>query len=61
MHETRDNFNGLQIEIEIECTRPHIPFCTHLGETVIIFKIGGFHGGDYEEWCLLGCYAVWFL
>jgi hypothetical protein len=21
-------------------------------------KISGFHGGDYEEWCLLGCYAV---
>jgi hypothetical protein len=20
-----------------------------------------FHGGDYEEWCLLGCYAVWLL
>jgi hypothetical protein len=24
-------------------------------------KIWGFHGGDYEELCLLGCYAVWFL
>jgi hypothetical protein len=21
-------------------------------------KIWGFHGGDYEEWRLLGCYAV---
>jgi hypothetical protein len=21
-------------------------------------KIWGFHGGDYEEWYLLGCYAV---
>jgi hypothetical protein len=21
-------------------------------------KIWGFHGGDYEEWCLLGCYRV---
>jgi hypothetical protein len=21
-------------------------------------KISGFHGGDYEEWCLLGCYAT---
>jgi hypothetical protein len=21
-------------------------------------KISGFHGGDYEEWRLLGCYAV---
>jgi hypothetical protein len=24
-------------------------------------KIWGFHGGDYEEWCLLGSYAVWLL
>jgi hypothetical protein len=24
-------------------------------------KIWGFHGGDYEEWCLLGCYTVWLL
>jgi hypothetical protein len=24
-------------------------------------KIWGFHGGDYEEWCLLGCYDVWLL
>jgi hypothetical protein len=26
-----------------------------------LYKIWGFHGGDYEEWCLLGCYAVWLL
>jgi hypothetical protein len=24
-------------------------------------KILGFHGGDYEEWCLLGCNVVWLL
>jgi hypothetical protein len=24
-------------------------------------KSWGFHGGDYEELCLLGCYAVWLL
>jgi hypothetical protein len=24
-------------------------------------KISGLHGGDYEECCLLGCYAVSFL
>jgi hypothetical protein len=24
-------------------------------------KICGFHGGDYEELCLLGCCAVWLL
>jgi hypothetical protein len=22
-------------------------------------KISSFHGGDYEEWRLLGCYTVW--
>jgi hypothetical protein len=26
-----------------------------------VSKIWGFQGGDYEEWCLLGCYAVWLL
>jgi hypothetical protein len=26
-----------------------------------ICKISGVHGGDYEKWCLLGCYAVWLL
>jgi hypothetical protein len=26
-----------------------------------LFKMWGFHGGDYEEWRLLGCYAMWFL
>jgi hypothetical protein len=30
-------------------------------EKVGVCKISGFHGGDYEEWCLLGCYAVWLL
>jgi hypothetical protein len=24
-------------------------------------KIWGFHGGDYAEWGLLGCYAAWLL
>jgi hypothetical protein len=24
-------------------------------------KIWGLHGGDYEEWRLLGCYAMWLL
>jgi hypothetical protein len=28
---------------------------------IVFCKIWGFHGGDYEAWCLLGCYAVWFL
>jgi hypothetical protein len=29
--------------------------------SIELCKIWGFHGGDYEEWCLLGCYAVWLL
>jgi hypothetical protein len=24
-------------------------------------KNWGFHGGDYAEWCLLGCYSVWLM
>jgi hypothetical protein len=24
-------------------------------------KIRGFHGGDYEEFRVLGCYTVWLL
>jgi hypothetical protein len=39
------------------------------GKRIMIFpgnklrscKIWGFHGGDYEEWRLLGCYDVWLL
>jgi hypothetical protein len=39
----------------------------HLNEIISVVnlisyaKIWGFHGGDYEEWCLLGCYAMWLL
>jgi hypothetical protein len=29
--------------------------------TDIMGKIWGFHGGNYEEFRLLGCYAVWLL
>jgi hypothetical protein len=28
---------------------------------LILCKIFGFHGGEYEECGLLGCYAVWLL
>jgi hypothetical protein len=28
---------------------------------LILCKIRGFHGGDYEEYRLLGCGAVWAL
>jgi hypothetical protein len=27
-------------------------------EKLSVCKIWGFHGSDYEEWCLLGCYAL---
>jgi hypothetical protein len=30
-------------------------------DSLSIVKIWDFHGGDYEERRLLGCYAVWFL
>jgi hypothetical protein len=26
-----------------------------------ICKILGFHGSDYEEWRIVGCYAMWLL
>jgi hypothetical protein len=26
---------------------------------LMLCKILGFHGGDYEECCLLGCEAMW--
>jgi hypothetical protein len=27
----------------------------------LFVKIWGFHGGDYEEWRFLGCYALLFI
>jgi hypothetical protein len=34
---------------------------TDIENVLILSKIWGFHGGDYEECRLLGCYAVWLL
>jgi hypothetical protein len=31
------------------------------GNQVSLCKTWGFHDGDYEDWCLLGCYGVWLL
>jgi hypothetical protein len=25
----------------------------------LLLLVWGFYGGDYKEWCLQGCYAVW--
>jgi hypothetical protein len=33
----------------------------NLATSLLQCKIWGFHGDDYEEWRLLGCYAVWLL
>jgi hypothetical protein len=38
----------------------YLPVTTELHQ-INLCKICGFHGGDYEEWRLLGCYAVWLL
>jgi hypothetical protein len=38
-------------------SRPPHTFCMKILEC----KTWGIHGGDYEEWPLLGCYAVWLL
>jgi hypothetical protein len=32
--------------------------CLLVGTLLESCKIWGFHGGDYEEWRLLGCYVV---
>jgi hypothetical protein len=35
--------------------------CGGFSNLFINVRFEGFHGGDYEEWRLLGCYAVWLL
>jgi hypothetical protein len=32
-----------------------------LGQIIFVYKMLGFHAGDYEECNLLGCDAVWLL
>jgi hypothetical protein len=36
-------------------------FSTTESSQLMLCKICGFHGGDYDEYRLLGCYAVWLL
>jgi hypothetical protein len=38
----------------------HYVSATELSQ-LMLCKISGFHGGDYDEWRLLGCYIVWLL
>jgi hypothetical protein len=40
---------------------PSILLSTLFSNTLNLCKIWGFHGGDSEEWCILGCYALWLL
>jgi hypothetical protein len=46
---------------DIDRLAKSIQFQRYESKSELICKIRGFHGGDYEEWCLLGCYAVWLL
>jgi hypothetical protein len=50
------------------CSRPHttlpvtVAMSTNCCNNILSpCKIWAFHGGDYEEWRLLGCYAEWLL
>jgi hypothetical protein len=47
-------FDVLQYYVRIVCGH-----MSNRPDYSIIFL--GFHGADYEEWRLLGCYAVWLL
>jgi hypothetical protein len=52
-HITRDKGQGTGPVLQV----------THVKYKIDIYrsKICGFHGCDYEEWRLLGCYAAWLL
>jgi hypothetical protein len=41
--------------------RVPIAYAVGAASALRIRKTCSSHGGDYEEWRLLGCYAVWFL
>jgi hypothetical protein len=56
LHSVELSYLSTGIALLSRITRPP----SYLGQTIFC-KIWGFHGGDYEEWCLLGCYAVWLL
>jgi hypothetical protein len=53
------------VKVEVSLTgHPNIVirvsgFCGVDGSIVKLCKIRGFHLGDYEEWRLLGWYAMW--
>jgi hypothetical protein len=41
--------------------RRHITSPLQSPAKLMLCKICGFYVGDYEEWRLVGCYAVWLL
>jgi hypothetical protein len=45
----------------VTSAQPLLEFATQFVDLTKICNISGFHGGNYEEWRLLGCYAVWLL
>jgi hypothetical protein len=51
IHKSKWTKTGASTERSVSSYINSIPVC----------KIWGFQGGDYEEWHLLGCYAMWLL
>jgi hypothetical protein len=64
MNEMRQNRCELWIDRDTSGNGEVLSRNNEIGKTAKILnlcKIWGFHGGDYEERCLLGCYAAWLL
>jgi hypothetical protein len=53
---TREKYNT--VLLNLNRNRPKILIHEDMRQHT---SIKGFHGGDYEEWRLLECYAVWLL
>jgi hypothetical protein len=56
---TNDSNKGNSVALPV--TETTFNFQGSKSESCCVSKIWGFHGGDYKEWCILGCYAVWLL
>jgi hypothetical protein len=56
---TEWNLNSVLQLLNFQALLPEHQFCKQLPTNDNIWKIWDFHGGDYEEWCLLECYVVW--
>jgi hypothetical protein len=47
--------------IILVCDRARVFHALGCVDVVVYVRFEVFHGGDYEEWRLLECYAVWLL